>query len=618
MVRAPARPPEPRLLVVILLLEQAGRTGDEAGSDDEDGPGLRQPKGAFAPLRHIDLCYQLGCEVRLRPVNHVITTMKPTLTLAAVLLWLSAFTQAGKLPAPLLDGLGDHHHRITTRSERAQRYFDQGLTLCYGFNHQEAIRSFEAVTKLDPGCAMGDWGVAYALGPHVNKPMTREENDRAWAAIQRALAGRAAMSPKEQAFIDAMAKRYQARFVEDRSALDRAYASAMRDVVKQYPDDLDAQTLFAEALMDTMPWDYWLKDRTPKPETEEALAALRLVIARHPDHPGANHLYIHTVEAGPFPELGLPSADRLAHFAPEAGHLVHMPSHIYIRVGQYEDAIRSNERAVKADRSYVRQCRAQGFYPGVYYPHNLHFLWWAQVFSGRSAAALRTANRVVEYAQDNFCGPTQVAEAPRFRHLPWLTQARFGRWDEILRVPEPAATNDFLVDRVMWHFVRGLAFAARGQGDEAGREHVALAELARSDEARKLDTPQFPASSILAVAAHVLAGKVAGARGDTEGMLAHFEEAVAAEDALPYMEPSYWPFPTRAALGAALLQSGNAARAEQVFRADLKRAPRNGWGLLGLEHSLRRQGKGESADLVQREWEATWKQADVKLELAWF
>jgi tetratricopeptide (TPR) repeat protein len=537
--------------------------------------------------------------------------------LAALFMTVGA-ANAQRGPAPVFDGLGHHHHDVTTRSAQAQRYFDQGLTLCYAFNHKEAIRSFEAVTKLDPACAMGHWGVAYAHGPHVNKPITKEENDRAWAAIQRALAGRAGVSPKEQAFIDAMAKRYQAQFAEDRSALDKAYAAAMREVVNQYPDDLDAQTLFAEALMDTMPWDYWTRDRSPKPETEEALAALRFVITRNVDHPGANHLYIHAVEAGPHPEIGLPSADRLANFTSQAGHLVHMPSHIYIRVGQYHDAVLANERAAKADQSYIRHCRAQGFYPGVYYPHNLHFLWWAQLFEGRSAEALRTANRVVEYAQDKVCGPTIVLEAPRFRHLPWITKARFGQWDDILRLAEPVATNDFLLDRAMWHFVRGLAFAARRQADDAAREAAALTRLVQSDEAKKLDNPQFPASSILGIASHLLAGKATETRGDRVQAIAHLEKAIAAEDALPYMEPTYWPYPTRPTLGAALLQSGDAVKAEQIFRDDLKRNPRNGWGLYGLEQSLRIQGKTQSADLLRNEFEQAWKHADVKLDLKWF
>jgi tetratricopeptide (TPR) repeat protein len=370
--------------------------------------------------------------------------------------------------------------------------------------------------------------------------------------------------------------------------------------------------------MDTMPWDYWLKDHSPKPETEEAFAALRYVIAHNPNHPGANHFFIHAVEAGPNPEWGLPSAERLAKFAPNAGHLVHMPAHIYIRLGQFEDAVVANEKASKADREYIRHCAAQGFYPGAYYPHNLHFLWWALAFQGRSADAMRAADKVAANALENNCGPKKALEAPRVRHLPWLTLARFGRWDEVLKVPQPTATNDFLVDRAMWHFCRGLAFAARKQTDEAAREHAELGKLAHSDEAKKLDNPQFPCTSMLAVADQLLAGKVAGARGDNAAMIEQLEKAVATEDAIPYMEPSYWPFPTRPTLGAALLQAGDAAKAEHVFRDDLKHLPRNGWGLFGLEQSLRAQGKSHSADLVHRQLDEAWKRADVKLELAAF
>jgi hypothetical protein len=545
--------------------------------------------------------------------------MKTKIILSLLTACLGASAAANeKLPGPLFDGLGNHHHPVTANSKLAQRYFDQGLTLLFAFNHKEAIRSFRSAAKLEPECAMAWWGVAYAYGPHVNKPMSKEDNDAAWEALQQTLALKSKVTPQEQAYIAALAKRYQAEFAEDRSTLDKAYAAAMRELVQEYPDDLDAQTLFAEALMNTMPWDYWLKDRSPKPETEEAFAALRYVIARNPDHPGANHFYIHAVEAGPTPELGLPAADRLGGFAPDAGHLVHMPSHIYLRVGQYHDATVANEKAAKADRAYIRHCAAQGFYPGAYYPHNLHFLWYALVFEGRSAEAMRAANQAAQYANENYCGPRKAVEAPRLRHLPWITAARFGRWDDVLKVPQPSATNDFLMDRALWHFARGLAFAANRQADAAAREQAELSELLQSDEAKKLDNPQFPATSVLAIADHLLAGKVAGARGNQRSMIEHLEKAVAAEDATPYMEPAYWPFPTRPTLGAALLQTGDAAKAEQVFRADLKIFPRNGWGLFGLEQSLRAQGRNQLADTVNRQLAETWKRADVKLDLAAF
>jgi len=521
-------------------------------------------------------------------------------------------------PAPLFDGLGKHQHPITTDSKQAQRYFNQGLTLCYAFNHKEAIRSFRAALKSDPDCAMAYWGIAYASGPHVNRPMDKEDNVRAWDAVQKAVALKSRANANEQAYIDAVATRYQAEFGEDRSGLDKAYAAAMREVTKQFPDDLDARVIFSEALMDTMPWDYWLKDRSPKPETEEAFAALRYVIQRDPNHPGANHFFIHAVEAGPHPEQGIPSADRLTGYAPQAGHLVHMPAHIYMRVGQYDDAEAANRQAVKADRSYIRHCAAQGFYPGAYYPHNEHFLWYASLFQGRSADALANAKKTAEIALENYCGPKKALEGPRLRHLPWLTLARFGHWNEVLLIKQPPMTNDFLIDRAMWHFARGLAFAAQKQADPASNELIEMSKLVNSEDAKKLNSPQFPATAMMAIAEQWLAGKVAQAKGDNAGAIEHLQKAAKAEDEMPYMEPSYWPIPVRPALGGALLQAGRSVEAEQVFREDVQRWPRNGWGLYGLEQSLRAQGKADSADIVQREFNDAWKRADVKLQLAWY
>lgn len=528
------------------------------------------------------------------------------------------FPASAEKVAPLFDGLGKHHHAISTKSKQAQRYFNQGLMLAYAFNHQEAIRSFRGALKHDPNCAMAYWGIAYASGPHVNRPMDQDDNVRAWEALQQAIALKPVAGAKERAYIDALAKRYQAKFEEDRSALDQAYAAAMRDLTRQFPDDLDAQVIFSEALMDTMPWDYWLKDRSPKPETEEAFAALRYVINRNPDHPGANHFFIHAVEAGPHPEQGIPSADRLTGYAPQAGHLVHMPAHIYMRVGQYYDAEIANRLATKADRAYIRHCAAQGFYPGAYYPHNEHFLWYARLFQGNSAGALAAANKTAEVAIENYCGPKKAVEGPRLRHLPWLTLARFGRWDEVLKVSQPPATNDFLVDRAMWHFTRGLAFAAKHQAAQAAAEYAAMVPLIESEAAKQLNNPAYPATDTLAVAKHWLAGKVAEAEGDNGAAIEHLQKAVAAEDALPYMEPAFWPIPARPTLGAALLKAGKSAEAEQVFREDVRRWPRNGWGLFGLERSLRGQGKQDAADLVSREFAEAWKRADVKLELAWY
>ncbi len=550
--------------------------------------------------------------------NHLTTMLTALATAGCLGFTGNALAGDSAKTAPLFEVLGKHQHPVTAKSKQAQRYFDQGLTLCFAFNHTEAIRSFRAALKSDPDCAMAYWGIAYASGPHVNRPMDKDDNVRAWDAVQKAVALKSQANANEQAYIDAVARRYQAEFVNDRSALDKAYASAMREVTKQFPDDLDARVIFSEALMDTMPWDYWLKDRSPKPETEEAFAALRYVIQRDPNHPGANHFFIHAVEAGPHPEQGIPSADRLTGYAPQAGHLVHMPAHIYMRVGQYEDAEVANKLAVKADRSYIRHCAAQGFYPGAYYPHNEHFLWYASLFQGRSADALSNAKKTAEVALENYCGPRKALEGPRLRHLPWLTLARFGRWNEVLLIKQPPMTNDFLVDRAMWHFARGLAFAAQKQADPAANELVEMSKLVNSEDAKKLNSPQFPATGMMAIAEEWLAGKVAQAKGDNARAIEHLQKAAKAEDEMPYMEPSYWPVPVRPALGAALLQAGRSAEAEQIFREDVQRWPRNGWGLYGLEQSLRAQGKTDSADIVQREFNDAWQRADVKLQLAWY
>ncbi len=516
-------------------------------------------------------------------------------------------------PAPLFKDLGRHHHAVTTKSKPAQRYFDQGLILLYGFHHAEAIRSFEAVARLDPDCAMAWWGVAYAYGPNINMPMDEKSVPKAWAALQKALALRDKASPAERAYIDALAQRYAADPPKDRAPLDRAYADAMRTLAIRHPADLDAQTLFAEALMDTSPWDYWQPDKMPKPNAREAIIFIEAVLARAPRHPGANHLYIHLVEAGPRPEKGLRSADRLGGFAPGAGHLVHMPSHIYVRVGRYHDATVANEKASRADESYLAQCQQQGAYPGGYYPHNVHFLWFANDLEGRSAEAIRAAQKVSTYTTDLRCG---AIEGPRQRYLHLLAFARFGRWDDILKAPAPR--DEYPFDLAMWHFARGLAHAAQGRPEDAAPHQIKFIELERSDKVRALDNPYFPGTKILAIAQEVLAGKIDRAHGGQAEAVRHLRRAVELQDAMPYMEPPYWYHSTRQSLGATLLLDGQAAAAEQVFRDDLKYFPDNGWPLFGLERSLREQGKTAEASKVRRLFNQAWKHADVKPDLAWY
>ncbi len=553
----------------------------------------------------------------MKPNHQFAGRLQLVLAVACAVLWIApapAEARPGpKRPAPLFEGLGDSVHPVTTHSALAQRYFNQGMVLLYNFNHQEAIRSFRAVAELDPDCAMAHWGIAYAYGPNINQPMDTASAVAAWDALQVALEKKSGVSPREQAYIDALARRYSSDPNAERAPLDAAYADAMREVMRAWPDDLDAATLFAEAVLDTMPWDYWQPDRRPKPPTVEVIGVLRSVLRHDPKHPGANHFFIHVVEAGPNPEDGLPAADMLRSLNLEAGHLAHMPSHIYIRTGRYADAIDVNALAAKIDRRYISQCRAQGFYPATYYPHNVHFEWFANVMAGCSRDAIRLARKIEEMERDVRCSPNALVEAPRFRHLLLLTLARFGHWDEVTRIPQPA--EEFPLDRAMWHYAQGIAAVAKGDAELAAGHLSEMRGIGRSKALEEMNSPAFPATSVHAVAEAVLAGKVALARGETSRGLDHLRKAVQLEDEIPYMEPPYWHAPTRQTLGAALLATDNAADAEGVFRADLDRNPRNGWSLYGLRESLSRQHKDVAAEAVGREFAASWTRADTEPRL---
>jgi tetratricopeptide (TPR) repeat protein len=513
--------------------------------------------------------------------------------------------------APLFDDLGDYQHQITTNSPQAQRYFNQGLTLMYGFNHGEAIRSFKEGARLDPDCAMCYWGVAVALGPNINKPMDAADVPKAWDALQQAQRLAPKVSENERAYIKALGARYAPQPVKDRHSLDVAYADAMRQVMKSYPQDLDAATLFAEALMDTMPWDYYMEDRRPKAVTEELISSLEYVIAKDPQHPGANHFYIHAVEASPYPERALPSAKRLGAVAPGAGHLVHMPSHIYLRVGRYHDATLANEQAVKADEGYIAQCRAQGFYPAAYYPHNQHFLWYTFGMEGRSELAIETAREI-----DRMNDHQSLAEGKRFSPLLILTLARFGKWDEVLAQPKPPATELFAT--AMVHYARGMAQAGKLDLDASQRELNALEQITQSSQIKALDQPQLPGAKLIVLSKHVLAGELASRRSQNDEMNRQFTSAIQLEDKLPYMEPPYWHHPVRQIYGDVLLQAGKSAEAEAMYRQDLKRNPANGWSLYGLLASLREQGKTEEANAVEKRFREAWRLADVTLTASRF
>ena len=525
-------------------------------------------------------------------------------------LFATATAEQSLSPAPRFKGLGRHHHRVTTKWELAQRYFDQGLTLCYNFNHAEAVRSFQGAATVDPDCAMAYWGIAFAYGPNINAPMDDAAVPKAWQALQKALALRHKASEPERAYIDALAKRYGPEAVKDRSVLDQSFADAMREVAKKYPNDLDAQTLYAESLMDTAPWNYWQEDMTPKPAAKEALRVIESILARSRSHMGADHLYIHLVEAGPNPEKGVPSAERIGRLAPRAGHLVHMASHIYVRVGRYHEASEVNERASAVDESYLKVSNLPGTYPGGYYPHNLHFLWYATDLEGRSKDSIAAAKKTSQYTLELRCG---AIEGPRQRYLPLLAFARFGKWDEILKEQLPGTEYPF--DRTMTRYARALAYASKGQASQAQQEFEEFKKLKATEEVKKLDNPYFPGTQILTVAEHILAGKLAS---NDEARLQALREAVKAEDTIPYMEPPYWYYSAKLSLGAGLLKAGKAAEAEKVFREDLKDFPGNGWPLYGLEKSLRAQSKTAEASDVARQFKKAWRYADTDLNLSWF
>jgi tetratricopeptide (TPR) repeat protein len=525
---------------------------------------------------------------------------------------LSDTTHAGEL-APRLQNLGDHHHPITVRDEMAQKFFDQALTLTYGFNHREAARAYKEVARRDPDAAMAYWGQALVLGPNINVPMNPADEPTAYALVQKAMALRPKVSEKESAYIEALAARYSGK-AEDRAANDRAYADAMRKLHQEYPDDLDAATLFAESLMDLRPWDYWTNDAQPYPETVEILSTLESVLERNPKHPGANHYYIHAVEL-PHPERAEAAADRLGTLAPGAGHLVHMPSHIYRRIGRYADASDTNVRAVAADEDYISQCRAQGIYPLAYYPHNIHFLWDAATMEGRKEVAVEAARKV-----GSRITPEMLSEVPMlvmFKVVPLFAYVRFGMWDEILHEPAPPADQRYWTG--IWHYARGIAYTSTGRLEKAAGELAALEQITSEEALTKeeLWSPN-PPTAIAQIARYTLAGELAAARGYYEKAIAHLHRAVLLQDGLTYIEPPDWHYPVRQSLGAVLLEAGRPLEAEVVYWEDLRRNQENGWSLFGLMQALEAQGKNEQAKAIRERFQKAWRRADVTLTASRF
>ncbi|HEX5487772.1 MAG TPA: hypothetical protein VFX04_01325 [Rhodanobacteraceae bacterium] len=511
--------------------------------------------------------------------------------------------------APLLQGLGPHVFPVTTDSPRAQMFVDQGLNLAFGFNHAEAGRAFREAARLDPDCAMCYWGQALVLGPNINAPMAPDAEPDAYRLVQQAVARSGRATAREQAYINALAQRYTGN-PTDRAAADRAYAEAMHAVMLQYPDDLDAAVLWAEASMDLRPWDYWMPDGTPQPGTLEVVEVIESVMARSPSHPQALHLYIHAMEASDNAAAADDAADRLAPLMPAAGHMVHMPAHIYQRVGRYADAAAANERAIAADESYIAQCRAQGLYPMGYYPHNIHFLWFAASAQGRSAVAIDAARKVAVKVPDEALAAMPMLGG--FRVVPYYALTRFGQWDAMLAEPAPPASDRFLTG--IWHYARGLAFIGNGNLDAAETELQQVRAIAADP---RLDYPLFSpnsAASILAIAPAVLGGELAAARGDYETAIASLAQAVRLEEGLIYTEPAEWHYPPRLALGAVLLDAGRPGEAETVYWQDLQDHPDNGWALHGLHEALLAQGKTPQATAIESRFKIAWAEADVTMD----
>jgi tetratricopeptide (TPR) repeat protein len=523
--------------------------------------------------------------------------------------------QADKPGAPVFEGLGAHRHPISTHNPKTQMFFDQGVNLVFGFNHAEAIRSFREAARLDPDCAMCWWGVAFALGPNINLPMPEDAVAPAWEALNRARALEAKASPEERDWIEALAVRYSADPKADRKALDEAFALAMGKLWRAYPDDLDAGTFYAEAMMDTQPWDYWQADGvTPKGHALEIVATLEGVIKRAPDHPGALHLYIHAVEATTTPQRAEAAADKLATLMPGAGHVVHMPSHIYYRVGRYADAVRVNAAAASVDEAYIASCRAQGYYPAGYYGHNIHFLWTSSEMEGAYHSALDASRRLVK-AVDVIELSKDMPNGELYAFTPTATLLRFGQWDALLAEPPPP--ESLKVDLAIWLYAQGFAHANTGDLKAAAADRDRLANMISIDYSR-YDPANVPARQMVGLSLALLDGEIARLSGQMDAAVRHFQDAWTLERNLPYSEPPYWHQPTSHLLGAALLQAKRPAEAEAVYRDSLTFYREDGWALFGLALALDAQGKTAEAAETRRAFDKAWRFADVKLTASRF
>lgn len=517
---------------------------------------------------------------------------------------------------PLFDTFGDLHRDIGTKVPQAQRYFDQGLRLAYGFNHEAAARAFAEAERLDPTCAMCAWGQALVLGPNINLPMSPDLAADATMFATRAKSLAVNVTPANRALIDALVKRYATPAPEDRKPLDEAYAKAMGEAHRQFPEDDDIAALYAESLMDLTPWAYWNAQGEPTQYTDTLVSTLETVLKRNPRHIGAAHYYIHAVEASNTPERAEPYADQLAALAPGSGHLVHMPAHVYIRVGRYHDATLSNLAASTADKDFLAVCRgSNGAYPLGYVPHNWHFAAMTAALHGSRTLALEAAEQTARRVD-----PEQLEAMPfmqQFLVAPLFAQVRFGEWDAILAQEQPPSEVAF--PRAIWHFARGMALVRQRKAGEGQKEFLKLQAIARDPAMEKVVLFDINrADHVLAVAENLLRGEIALARGDRKGGLAALRKAVEAEDRLNYNEPPDWPLPVRTYLGAALLDAGQAKEAVVVYQEDLKRFPKNGWSLFGLAQAQRKLRQKDAAAETETLHASAWQWADVKLAASRF
>ena len=512
-------------------------------------------------------------------------------------------------PTELLEGLGNHVHPIATDSALAQKFFDQGLALIFGFNHEEAARLFARASELEPKSPMPHWGIALALGPNYNLPPMPEREEKAWRAIAKAKELATNAPENERAYVEALVTRYSKDPHEDRHKLAVAYKDAMKEVKECYPDDLDAATLYAEALMNLRPWQLWTADGLPAEGTLEIVEVLENVLRRDPNHPGANHYYIHAVEASKTPERALPSAMRLGSIMPGAGHIVHMPSHIFLRLGDFQSSATVNETASEVDRKYIERSGAKGVYPLMYYSHNLHFVSYARMMQGRYDDALDYARRLKRNVDGSIDEMPMIAPYGTFE---WLILSRFAKWEELLAQPRPKEKNGFL--NAMYHYSRGLAFAGLGRTNEAKVERGEMEGVSGQISEKEMLMINS-ARSVLAIGLADLDARIARAEVDTGTEIVHWRRAVDLQDKLSYMEPPEWHYPVREALGGALLRQGKPSEAEAVFRKDLEINPRNGRSLFGLLEALKVQKKSVSADWVKKEFTEAWKYSPASLTI---